>query len=290
MAELPRVAALWVGGSLGWLEQLCLKSFVDIGQPVSLYTYGEVGGVPEGVDVRDGNAILPTENFITHERSGSFALFSDLFRFHLMVRDPGVIWVDTDIYALRPLDVGLPHVFGYEAGRQMNGAVLGLPADSDALGLMLELTADEYAIPEFVSPAARAAYEARAEAGNPVHASEMAWGVWGPHGLTWALRKTGEERFAQKREVFYPVPFPERRSFFKRGSIIDAFITEDSQTVHIWGRIKRISAKRFGGGVKARCWLDMTMRKHGIDPAEALITTHGKFDYGDDDDGDDVDA
>jgi len=146
MAELPTVAALWIGGSLTWLEQLCLKSYVDAGQPMVLYTYEGVTGVPEGVEVRDANKILEGAKMYRHGRTGSVALFSDLFRFHLMQKAPGEIWIDTDIYCWRPLDVGQPHVFGYETKRQLNGAVLGLPADSDALGQLLKFTKDEHPI------------------------------------------------------------------------------------------------------------------------------------------------
>lgn len=279
MSDLPPVAALWIGGSLSWLERLCLTSFVEMGHPTTLYTYGPVDFVPEGVSVRDGREIADVDGFITHERSGSFALFSDFFRFHLMAKAPGVIWVDTDIYCWKPLVLGQPHVFGYEAPNRMNGAVLGLPPDSEALRLMLDFTAAPYTIPEFFGPKVRAEYEARAAAGDPVHASEMPWGVWGPLGLTWALRKSGEERFAQPEAVFYPVPFAARSNFFKRPLLAQRMIAEETLTIHIWGRIKRISGKRFDGIAPEGSFLGMLLSKHRIDPAEAPIRSHGKFSF-----------
>ena len=68
MSALPTVASLWIGGSLTWLEQLCLKSFVDHGHPTVLYTYGEVQGVPEGVVVKDGREVVDTDAFVTHAK------------------------------------------------------------------------------------------------------------------------------------------------------------------------------------------------------------------------------
>lgn len=235
--------------------------------------------------MRDGREILATEAFVTHERSGSYALFSDLFRFHLMAKAPGVIWVDTDIYCWRPLNIGQPHVFGYEKRRQLNGAVLSLPADSEALRLMLNLTADPYAIPEFYGAKARADYEARAATGDPVHVSEMPWGVWGPHGLTWSLTTTGEARFAQQEAVLYPSPFPARPDFFKRPVKTLRLITEETLTVHLWGRIKRISAKRFDGGAPEGSFLGMLLKKHDIDPQDAPVRSHGRFTYDESDHG-----
>ncbi len=37
MQQDYQVAALWIGGPLSYLEQLCLKSFVDAGQHIRLY-------------------------------------------------------------------------------------------------------------------------------------------------------------------------------------------------------------------------------------------------------------
>ena len=49
MATEYQIGALWIGGSLSYLEQLCLKSFVDAGQHITLYTYEGVTNAPEGV-------------------------------------------------------------------------------------------------------------------------------------------------------------------------------------------------------------------------------------------------
>ena len=89
--SLPIVASLWIGGSLSYIEQVCLKSFVDHGHRTILYTYGEVGGVPEGVEVIDANLIFPNDNFIRHAKSGSPAVHADAFRYRMieLQRDMG---------------------------------------------------------------------------------------------------------------------------------------------------------------------------------------------------------
>lgn len=279
MAEYPTVAALWIGGSLTWLEQLCLKSYVDAGQHIVLYTYEGVQGVPDGVEVRDANLILEGAKLYRHGRTGSVALFSDLFRFHLMQKAPGEIWIDTDIYCWKPLDLGQPHVFGYETPRQLNGAVLGLPADSEALGLLLEFTKDEYPIPDFVSPKMKAEYIERAEAGDPVHVSEMPWGVWGPLGVTWYLNKTGEAKYAQPMEVFYPIHYRDRNLFFKRPLRVTNALSDTTLTLHLWARIKKFSGAMYGGYAPSGSFLEQALIKHGIDQTQGRIVSHGKISF-----------
>lgn len=48
MAPGREIGTLWIGGSLSWLEQLCLKSFVDAGQPITLFAYAPIPNVPAG--------------------------------------------------------------------------------------------------------------------------------------------------------------------------------------------------------------------------------------------------
>ncbi len=84
MARLREVGTLWIGGALSWMEQLCLKSFVDQGQKITLFSYEDIPNVPEGVIRRDGREILDTDNFMKYEKKDSFALFADLFRLHMI--------------------------------------------------------------------------------------------------------------------------------------------------------------------------------------------------------------
>lgn len=36
MPSLPTIATLWIGSELSWLEQLCLRSFVDAGHETGI--------------------------------------------------------------------------------------------------------------------------------------------------------------------------------------------------------------------------------------------------------------
>ena len=43
------IAMLWMRGRLSFVEQLCIRSFQDAGHHVVLYSYEELGAVPDGV-------------------------------------------------------------------------------------------------------------------------------------------------------------------------------------------------------------------------------------------------
>ncbi|MFG5381955.1 hypothetical protein [Yoonia sp. R2-816] len=277
MSKLPPVGALWIGGSLTWLEQLCLKSFVAHGHETTLFTYNEVKGVPDGVIIRDGREIVDTGDFVKHARTESVALFSDLFRFHMIQKTPGIIYVDTDVYCLRPLDIDEPNLFGYESmerdrGR-LNGAVLRLAPESPLLSEMLSFMEDEYPEPTWLSPAWKRQMAERRAGGDPVHVSEMPWGIWGPLGITNLARSTGEAKHAKPPEFFYPVHFKERISLFKRPMKVERFLTENSYTIHMWAPIKRYAGKRYDGLCPPRSYIGHQLALHGIDPAKAP-TTH----------------
>jgi hypothetical protein len=97
---------LWIGERLSTLERLSIASFLANGHPVHLYTYGPVAGVPEATQIRDANEILTRELIFRNPPGfgeGSFAGFSNLFRYKLLL-DRGGIWCDCDIVCLRPFD------------------------------------------------------------------------------------------------------------------------------------------------------------------------------------------
>ena len=160
---MHEIGLLWMRGSLSFLEKLCVKSFVDAGHPTILYSYEPIGGVPDGVEMRDAGEILPETGFLTHERTGSPALHSDLFRYKLLEKTDNMIWADTDAYCMRPFTTPNGHFYGWESGHHINGGVLGLPKDSATLAALLDYTRDEFAIPRWYGPE----YEAELEAKRP---------------------------------------------------------------------------------------------------------------------------
>lgn len=267
MAREYQVAALWIGGKLSFLEELCLKSFVDAGQHTILFTYEGVGNVPNGVEIRDGNEILPNPTIQRHGRTNSPALFSDLFRYHMLCKLDDTIWVDTDAYCVRKFHTDTGHFHAWEGKNGINGGVLGLPKDSDTMRELLELTSDDYNIPEWYSGDERAELAAAKAAGMPVHASEMRWGVWGPSALTYFLKKTGEVKFTMPQNTLYPIHYADRQKMTRPGWDYESQLSDETFSIHLYGRRmrSRISTK-FGGVPRPQSMIGKLLRKHGIDP------------------------
>ncbi len=284
MPQDYQIAALWIGGELSFLEQLCLKSFLDAGHQVKLYTYHGITNAPEGCEMADANQILPQDNFLRHARTNSPALHSDLFRYHLLAANDRMIWADTDAYCVKPFTTDSGHFFGWESPRHINGGVLGLPSDSEALGLLLDFTRDEFAIPPWFSDTERADLEARKSAGTPLHAGEMPWGVWGPHAITHFLHVTGEDKFALPPVALYPIPYRERQVMLYPGYDLSAYLTDETVSIHFYGRRMRARINAVQAGVpKPRSLIGQLLKKHGIDPLAAPIPQKpGETDENDD--------
>ncbi|WP_254871559.1 hypothetical protein [Pseudooceanicola sp. HF7] len=267
------IAALWMQGPLSFLEQLCLKSFLDAGhRNVVLYHYGELQNVPDGIQLADANEILPQENFLKHERTGSPALHSDLFRYHMLAKSRDTIWADTDAYCVRQFDTPNGHFYGWESPHHVNGGVLGLPHDSDTLAALLDWTTDEYAIPPYYGPDYEAELTAKRDAGTPVHAGEQPWGVWGPHLVTHCLQQTGEIRHALPQEALYPIGFKQRRLMMRPGVDTSGYITENTYSIHLYGRrVREFISDRYDGIPHPDSLIGKLLTQHDIDPTLAPI-------------------
>lgn len=274
MSDPYHIAMLWVEGPLSYVEQLCVQSFLDAGHDVTLYHYGEVDRVPERASKVHGREILDRDEFISHGRTGSMALFSDVFRYHMLAKLDRTIWADTDAYCMRPFTTETGHFYGWESEHHINGGVLGFPRESEALAGLLEMSGDEYGIPFWYSDGAKAKLQANKDAGNPTHVSELPWGVWGPHAVTAWVHRTGEDKYAFPREVLYPVPFQNRRHMVngRKRAMAENWLTDKTLSIHLYGRrIRQFLASRPGGLPDEGGLVDHLLKKHNIDPREAPI-------------------
>lgn len=271
MAKLPEIASLWIGDRLSWLEQLCLKSFADAGHDITLYSYQPIDNLPEGVNAGDASDIYPGEPMLRHKRTGSPAIHADIWRLNLL-RKTDKIWVDADVYCYRPFNFRRKSVFGWEKEGLVCNAVLGLPKSSKALALLLKFFEDEYPIGPWLKPWQQTELQAAKDAGNPVHMTEQEWGFTGPAAVTWALKQTGEIKYAEPVSAFYPVSFKHRNHM-----ILSRFTPEDSFDeatvgVHFWARrMKPRLQEKENNTPRRGSFMHGLIAKHGIDPAAAPI-------------------
>jgi len=272
------IGMLWVEGPLSYVEVLCAQSFLDAGHHVKLYHYKDVQNVPEGVELIHGDTVLEIDKFIQHGRTGSFALFSDVFRYHLLQQNERMIWADLDAYCVKPFASHTGHFFGWESDTHINGGVLGLPPDSDALGQLLEMSEDEYGIPEWYSDREKARLQQLKNEGTPIHVGDMKWGVWGPQAVTHYLQKTGEDKYAFPIEGLYPVGFRDRRLLMRARATqkVQNMITDNTYSVHFYGRRVREFLSDIGGMPEPNSWMDQILKKHEIDCEAAPVLSRAE--------------
>jgi len=268
---LATIGMFWDGPPLGFIERLCVTSFIDAGHPVVVFSYGKVEGLPEGVEAAPASDILPDpETMIRHERTGSPAPYSDKFRYHLLARHDGMIWADTDAYCLRPFEPRDGYFFGRETDNVVASGVMALPATSPTLQSLIGFCDDEYAVPRWMRPVHLVEIERRAAAGDPMHVSEMPWGVWGPKALSYFLFEHDEFRHALPPHVLYPVSFADRRLYFRKSAMTWRHVREDTVSIHFYGRRCRQFLKlKYDGVPPSHSILAELAAKHGVEPVSA---------------------
>jgi hypothetical protein len=250
--------ALWIGGDLGPVSTACLTSFVRQGHRVILHCYDVPNDVPAGVEVEDAARTVPSSRIIRHKETGSYSLFSNLFRYELLRQKRG-LWIDCDVYCVRPIVQGEEHVFGWENLRSINGAVLKLPADSPALERLLAIFDQRAFIPPWLPPAERAPFEARKLTGEDFDLGDLPWGVAGPRAITHVFGQTGISRYARQRRVFYPVTYNDGMDLLRRGSL-NRHISAMTLTVHLWNEpLKKLLHRREPGSPVDKLLTDGTL-------------------------------
>jgi hypothetical protein len=143
------VQSLWIGNRLENLELLTLKSFVACGHEFHLYLYDTLETpIPEGVILKDANLIIPKDKIFSYKNKnehghgkGSFAGFSDIFRYKLLY-EKGGWWVDMDVTCLKYLDMKAPYFFRKHGGFLVVNNMIKCPPKSDFMRFCYQKTLD----------------------------------------------------------------------------------------------------------------------------------------------------
>ncbi len=283
--EIPTIASWWVGWRMSWIEQLCLRSFVDQGHKVILYTHGEVDNVPEGVEQRPDTQIWDPGKLITYqgearrEVKGSPAPHADLFRYQLLNKTD-YIWIDTDAYCHQRFP-NKPWIFAGSSRSLkeeyvINNGVLRLPRHSQTLKLLIKTFAsgDEYPILPWKPKRSQLWQRLRKMMGFGIHISRLRWMAVGPIALTKFLEITGEIEHALPAHIFYPLPFPKDGRYniiFGTQEDLAKHIPHDCLSIHLYTSTLFAQASRrdLVRNPPKEGWLYARARELGIDPAQA---------------------
>jgi len=228
MSTLPLIQSLWIGRELSVMEQLSISSFLKNGHTFHLYVYNEVKGTPESVVLKDASQIIPLEKIFKYKKYDSYAGFSNLFRYRLLLENGGY-WVDTDIVCLVPFKQDSDYIFASEKlhrryfFRRANNCVIKVPAGAEIM---------DYCYNESVKR-------------NPM---ELEWGETGPILLTAAVKKFDMQRYLARTSTFCPINHWHWKRLI-RGSFVGSWKKwmvmgiYRSRAVHLWNENWRRSGK-----------------------------------------------
>ncbi|MFV5453755.1 glycosyltransferase [Acinetobacter towneri] len=237
--KLPIIHALWIGNKLGAISRSCLQSFIMRGHEVHLHTYAEIDDIPEGVKRVDANLIVPSDKIIKHNKTGSYALFSDIFRYELMRKVDG-IYVDCDVYCLKPLSIPEHgYVLGFEDDNWINGAVLRIPKSSPLLESLLNAAYDPQFVPPWYSKSRQFRLKTKKVFGVGTSLADMPWGVIGPKAITYYVRSHQQENNIQPIDIFYPVHYQCISQLCDPKLTIQDITTSRTLAIHLYNEMLR---------------------------------------------------
>jgi hypothetical protein len=236
------IQSLWIGSNLSSLEQLSIQSFMDHGHAFHLYAYQDLPDLPAGAVLRDANDILPSSHIFQYRDRKSFAAFSNVFRYKLLL-ERGGWWADTDVVCLRPLDLDDEHVFVSETvdwrgatGPQtvVGSCLIKAPSGSAAMALALSrcLAKDR---------------------------TTLRWGEIGPRLVGEVVEATGLRRFMRPPAAFCPIGYGAWRQ------LIDATppsLPSEAYTVHFWNEMWRLAGQDKNADYPAGCLYECLKRRH----------------------------
>jgi hypothetical protein len=215
------VQSLWMGSKLSEMERLSMRSFLANGHPFHLYVYDYdhapyVGMVPDGVEVKDAEEIIPWRESFTVR--GGYSSFSDFFRWKL-VRDRGGWWADTDTVCLRPFD--FPGEYAFVGGMGPVGA-----DDCVSSGM-------------FRAPAHSPITEWAWGECQKMDPSTMPWGEAGPPLITRAVHKFSLTKHLISARLFFPVFYTGAPAIFTNA--VAPVIPKEAYSIHLFHEMWRLA-------------------------------------------------
>lgn len=226
------IQSLWIGKSISVLERLSMTSFLANGHEYHLYSYDDLDGVPQGVQIKDANTVLDKNKIFAYRKTGGLGGFSNWFRYELLYCQGGY-WMDLDMVCLKHLDLTDPYVFGWEADLSLiNACVLRFPVGDVCLEWLLKMCRDINTWISFERTRKNLfRIVRRITIGNK--RQYLYPGETGPVGLTRAVKYCGLQDKAKPPDFFYPVPWNSWQSIFDNTYRDGADFLEESYAIHL---------------------------------------------------------
>lgn len=255
------IQSLWIGDRLSRIEILSIRSFLANGHDYHLYVYSDLEGVPDGVTVKDANAVVPAKFIFRTE--GSLSIFADWFRQELLFGCGGY-WADLDIVCLRPLLFQDPIVLGKVDCSRVSNALMRFPKHHEVTRLLAEVSKNPNTLLPFDSARDKRRKLVRKYLlGN--RRNNVEWGeASGPSGFTRMVKHHGLWKLAKPYYYFHPVhysfwacafddTFQEGMDFFR-----------SSYCVHLWNeKIRRMGRINKNGPFSPASLVHRLMERYG---------------------------
>jgi len=221
MQTLEReIANFFWHGPISKLEIMCIKSFVNNGFYVKLWSYNniQIDGV-ESCDARlilDENLIYAYSMPFNNIHGVSLAAFSDIFRLKLLSKYDGW-WFDTDCYCLKPTS-------SFESLRGNKNIVAGYQDHQIASGVL-------YLTKEITTNLLKSAESICTQYNN----SLPFWGVIGPNLITEFVEGTSLQNQICESNCFYPIHYKESYKLLDVKYNDEVYLRiKDSYLIHLW--------------------------------------------------------
>lgn len=263
--RLPIIQSLWIGDPLTNLEKLCIQSFLDHGHEFHLYVYDDVQGIPEGATIKDGNKILPASNIFRHHRRGSYAPFSDWFRYTLLYQHGG-FWVDMDVVCIKPFDFDDDIVFGCTADEYLKHAgiansIMAFPKGHEVLAKMVTVCRDPNAEVPWGDERVRTEKKIRRlPLTKPI---KFSYGEFGPKLLGNVVRHYKLTNKTLPFTAFYPIDSSQCVHLFNR-SFPSGKLYPDTFAVHFWNEALRHIDVGMNSQFDSKSLFEQLKTKHNI--------------------------
>ncbi len=134
-AATPQVLrTFWQGGPLGAYQLLCLRSFVERGHHVEVFSFDPSLVLPDWLARKDAADIVPAERVLRPlPEQNRLAIHADLFR-HALLHRLGGWWIDPDVVLLRAeLPAAEPYFSGPTEFNGISTAAMKFPSGHPAL-------------------------------------------------------------------------------------------------------------------------------------------------------------
>jgi Glycosyltransferase sugar-binding region containing DXD motif len=213
------IQGLWIGAELSVMEKLSIASFLANGHQFHLFVYSDVKNTPAGTVIRDGKEILPASAIFRYRDNGSYAGFSNFFRYELLWKLGGW-WVDLDTICLRPFRFAVDYVFGSEplphGGSHPISGVLKAPPQSPLMQYLTEVCRGK-------------------------NRETLMWGETGPRLVAEAITRLSLGAYVQTRDAFCPLGYYEWDRVLDPTALVS--LEAPAFAIHLWNEVWRRNDK-----------------------------------------------